>query len=150
MPRQSAEGRAAIPTAVPAARIAPPGDLTPEQARDWQAITAKLPSHWFGGDNAPVLRELVRHMSYARQIGEALADMRKQILHSNAPLGAKQRAIFNQLCRMHAGQSKAIAMLSVKLRLTNSSHRNDRFDERRLRTMPDGRRPWEDRGAGQH
>jgi hypothetical protein len=50
---------------------------------------------------------------------------------------------FNQLCRMHAAQSKAIAMLSVKLRLTNSSHRNETFHERKLRTTPDGPRPWE-------
>jgi hypothetical protein len=34
-------------------------------------------------------------------------------------------------------------MLSVKLRLTNSSHRNETFHERKLRTTPDGPRPWE-------
>jgi hypothetical protein len=44
---------------------------------------------------------------------------------------------------MHAAQSKAIAMLSAKLRLTNSSHRNETFHERKLRTTPDGPHPWE-------
>jgi hypothetical protein len=67
--------------------------------------------------------------------------MRKALLTYEG--SAKPRAIFRQLLNMHAAQSKMIVSLSVKLRLANSSHRNETFDERKLRTTPDGPRPWQ-------
>jgi hypothetical protein len=141
MPRKSAQ--ALRVTAVPSARIEPPPDLTDEQREDWRVITAKFPPDHFGADNAPLLAQLVTHLSLARQLAEQLAGLRKTTLTATTARGAQQRAAFCQLLRMHAQESRLIASLSVKLRLTNSSHRNDRYDERRLRTTPDGPRPWE-------
>jgi hypothetical protein len=89
--------------------------------------------------------ELVRHLSYARQIAEALEAMRRRPLTATTVKGAKWRQAFAQLTR---AQTKTIAMLSVKLRLSNSAHRtNDprrgRGDGRLAVTVPSGPKPWE-------
>lgn len=149
----STAAQVAVATAIPSARLGPPSDLTEEQAADWRLIVAKFPPDQFGSDNAPILREFCRHLSYARQIAEALAGMRRRVLTTDTPKVAKQRAIFDQLLKMHAAQSACIVSLATKLRLTPQSYRNARFDERKARTMPDGPRPWEGWGddrAGQN
>jgi hypothetical protein len=140
MPRQSAQEQAAIEAALDAPRLAPPDYLTPEQRLDWELITAKFPGGYFGGDNAPLLEQLVTHTSLARQLAEQLNAMRRLRLNAATPHGAKVRAAYRQLHRM---QSTAIVQLSTKLRLAHSTRRNDRVDERRLDTLPSGPKPWE-------
>jgi hypothetical protein len=57
---------------------------------------------------------------------------------------ASQRDAFAQLLAMHRQESAAIASLSTKLRLTNSSFRRDeRYNDRKRVTTPSGRPPWE-------
>jgi hypothetical protein len=57
--------------------------------------------------------------------------------------GAKQRAAFCQLAALARSETKVIMSLATKLRITNSAHRDSRYDERRVNTLPEGRRPWE-------
>jgi hypothetical protein len=143
MARHSAAEQAALASAIEGPTLAPPPELSAEEAQSWREITASLPPSWFDSGNAPVLAELCRHMALSRQIAEELATMRKRKLTSDTPHGAKQREIFRQLLQAAREESRLIAMLSVKLRLTNSSHRRDeRYDDRR-RLALQGRRPWE-------
>jgi hypothetical protein len=147
MPRTSAEAHAAIATAIPSERIDPPPGLTEEQAAEWRQIVSRFPPDHFGGENVPLLAELVRHTSFSRQLAEQLARMRNISLTLTTPRGAKQRSLFRQLLSMHVAESKAIMALSVKLRLANSSYRLDSSrDERASRMVPNGPRPWDDWG----
>jgi len=138
VPRQSAESLAAEIVALPAAKLEPPDDITPEQAAIWRGITARLPAEWFSSDNTPVLRELCRHVSYARRIAEELDEVRDR-------KGPADRKLFLQLARAHALQSNRIADLSTRLRLTNQSVSRDKTATLR-KNEPSGALPWRDWG----
>jgi hypothetical protein len=147
MPRPAAE-REVAPFAIASPALPPPSDLTEEQAADWRAITAQFEPDWFDAGNAPLLTELVRHMSYARQLSEALEALRRRSLTSTTVKGAKGRQTYRQLLAMQRAESQVISMLSVKLRLSNSAHRtNDprrgRGDGRLTVTVPSAPKPWE-------
>jgi hypothetical protein len=147
MPRPAAELETA-PFVIASPTLPPPADLTEEQAADWRAITSQFESDWFDAGNAPLLTELVRHLSYARQLSEALEAMRRRPLTSTTAKGAKGRPTYRQLLAMQRAESQVISMLSVKLRLSNSAHRtNDprrgRGDGRLAATVPSGPKPWE-------
>jgi hypothetical protein len=116
--------------------------LTQEQRVDWCRIVAKFPPSHFGADNAPILVQLCRHISRARQIEEALAMMRKCGLEGSTKKVAGQRSIFIALAKQARDESIAISHLSTKLRLTPKSMRDDTFDERKLRVEPEGPKPW--------
>jgi hypothetical protein len=138
MPRQSAEARSIEMVAMPAAKLAPPAELTEEQAAIWRSIVDRLPPAWFGSDNARVLVELVRHVSYSRKIAAEMDAVAGK-------LGPSNRRLFLQLGRAHALQSNRIADLSTRLRLTNQSVNRDRAEVMRKREA-EGPMPWEDYG----
>src|SRR6516164_725800 len=108
MPRQSAEAAALEMVALPAPKLPPPADITEEQATIWRAIVDRLPAAWFGSDNAPVLTELVRHISYARKVAQELEAVQGKS-------GPANRKLMLSLLRAHALQSNRIADLSTRL-----------------------------------
>ncbi len=148
MPRAAAEGKI-TPFAIAAPALPPPADLTPEQAETWRQIVSAFEPGWFDDANGVLLVELCRHVSYARQLSEALEALRRdRRLTSTTAKGTKGRQVYRQLLAMQRAETQVISMLSVKLRLTNSSHRT--FDPRRGRgdgrlaaTVPSGPKPWE-------
>src|SRR6478735_7381083 len=52
---------------IPGQSPPPPEELEPDQQLEWEAITARLPADWFSGENIPMLKELCRHITYARE-----------------------------------------------------------------------------------
>jgi hypothetical protein len=115
----------------------PPGELEPEQQLEWEAITARLPVDWFTGENIPMLRELCRHISYARELARQVAKLRAEIqavMEGSAgdtagSVGVAesrkiQAGLRDELCRLlrsHGYQTERIGNLSTKLRLTKQS-----------------------------
>jgi hypothetical protein len=83
-----------------------------------------------------VLKELVRHICYSRQIASQLEEIKDW-------KGAKNRALFLQLLRAHALESRAISGLSTTLRLTPQSTARDRSEVMRKREV-EGPKPWDD------
>jgi hypothetical protein len=127
-------------------RIEPPVDLSPEEATTWRAIVQAMAPGWFDSGNAPVLAELVRHIELSKQLAKELRTMRATTLTAPTAKGAKQRAAFAELVAQQREESKTIASLSVKLRLTNSSHRRDeKYDDRLKHVQSSAPRPWERR-----
>ena len=53
---------------IPGQSPPPPEELEPDQQLEWEAITARLPVDWFTGENIPMLKELCRHITYAREL----------------------------------------------------------------------------------
>jgi hypothetical protein len=144
MARHSAAEEAVVPLAIPSPELAPPAELTPEEAAIWREITGSMPPSWFDSGNAPVLVELCRHIVLSRWLAAELEKMRNADLTAATARGQKQRAIYRQLLQAAREESRLIMMLSTKLRLTNSSHRRDeRYDDRRRLALPQGRPPWE-------
>jgi hypothetical protein len=145
MPR-SAASRTAVMLEAP--RMEPPEDLTDEQRRDWESITAKFPPEYFGADNSPLLAELCRHMAYSRMLAEELESTRRWKLTTASPEGARRRQIFAQLLRAMRAETQTITMLSLRLRLVSTAFRTrdsarGRGDERLATVLPSSPRPWD-------
>ena len=84
----------------------PPGELEPEQQLEWEAITARLPVDWFTGENIPMLRELCRHISYARELARQVAKLRAEI---QAVMRGQQGIRPDQWGLRRAGRTSGIA-----------------------------------------
>jgi hypothetical protein len=143
MPRTSAAARAAVESILSEPRLPPPEHLDAEAKADWIAIVEKFPASHFGSDNAPLLEQLVEHLGLARHLDEQLAETRGWRLTATTAAGARRRETFIALLAARRGETATISSLCTKLRLSNSSHRNDRMDERRLSTLPNAHKPWE-------
>jgi hypothetical protein len=121
-----------------------PPELTPEQASYWAALVDQLAWDRFDAGDQPLLLELCRAQSRSRQVNEALDQMRKRILISDSPTGAKQRRIFLQLIKAAQSETHTISTLAVKLRLGDQSKTRKETAEARDRMVPRGPRPWDE------
>lgn len=123
---------------MPGRPIEPPEDLTPEEEVDWRQITLPLPSGWLRAEHVPIMRELVRHIGYSRQLAIAMSGFKiDQNLGNLESLDALQR--------MHARQSKAIGDLAARLRLTPASLAQSRkYENASKTTSGDASKPWAD------
>jgi hypothetical protein len=121
-PKISAAEADVLPFAIPTAPLPPPSYLTPEQQEDWRALVEPFAPGRFKPDQTPVLVELVRAQSRARQINEQLSELRKRDLTADTAGGAKWRAIYMQLRDMADAETRLISSLSTKLRLTDQSN----------------------------
>jgi hypothetical protein len=116
-----------------------PADLTEEQQSDWLRLAARLPEELPVDQVAPLLTELARHMSFARQIAEELTRLRSTPLASAEVLDQ-----FANLLRLHERQSVRIGVLLQKLRLTPQAREEYHVSETRRRHPPlAGPRPWD-------
>jgi hypothetical protein len=114
---------------IPGKRKSPPPELDEREAKIWREITGRLPASWFTSDNAPLLKELCRHIRNSDDLSADLARARTALDQVQAepkrdPVGklqAEARAAYFTLLRAHGYQSERIGNLSTKLRLTNSS-----------------------------
>jgi hypothetical protein len=144
MPRESASALELVGTMQGATRLPAPAHLSEDQRQIWDDITAAYPAGHFNGDCAPLLAELVVHVSLARELAVALRETRTWDL-INGRSAARRRETFTSLLAEARAESAIISSLSVKLRLTPSSHRRapGHVDERKLTVLPSGRPPWE-------
>jgi hypothetical protein len=90
-----------------------PYDLTDEQSQEWWAIVNRMPADWFPRETHSVLSQLCRHIVNARRVAQLI----------DAEMGADKLSVdvYEQLLRMQARESGAIASLSTKLRITQQS-----------------------------
>ena len=117
----------------------PPADLTPEQTEDWLRLADRLPDDLPVDDVAPLLTELARHMSFARQLSEELAKLRHGSL-KHAPA----RGQVSDLLKLHERQSMRIAVIMTKLRLSPQVREEAwQADRRRLKAPVQAPKPWQ-------
>jgi hypothetical protein len=64
---------------IPGQSPPPPEELEPDQQLEWEAITARLPVDWFTGENIPMLKELCRHITYARELAKEIAEVKAML-----------------------------------------------------------------------
>ena len=116
-----------------ALRPEPPGELTAEQAHEWRAIVNRLPPDWFGRETHPLLVQLCRHTVTARRVAKLI----------NKIEGAKKVVVaeYDRLLKAQERESRWIASLSVKLRISQSTN----YDKSRKRP-PQTEKPWDDDG----
>lgn len=110
MSRPSGASLTVVPTGLPG-RLAPPDDLTPEQAARWRAVVDSKPVDWFGPDSLPLLKEYVR--------AEAMCDL--LAVQIEAAMSGGEPGEIKALLDMRDKESKRLASLATKLRLTQQS-----------------------------
>jgi hypothetical protein len=143
MPKTSVAEAETIPFALPGSPMAPPAELSTDEARYWIALVHAFPAERFGPDDVPLLVELCRHQNLARKINVELDAMRRTRLIGPSPERAKARAMFNQLLRASRAESELIAMLCTKLRLAHQSSERKIVAARARERMGTGPRPWD-------
>lgn len=110
MSRPSGASLTVVPTGLPE-RLAPPDDLTPEQAARWRAVVDSKPVDWFGPDSLPLLKEYVR--------AEAMCDL--LAVQIEAAMSGGEPGEIKAMLDMRDKESKRLASLATKLRLTQQS-----------------------------
>jgi hypothetical protein len=141
----------------------PPEELEPDQQLEWEAITTRLPADWFSGENIPMLRELCRHICYARELARQVVKVRAEIqavmegstadtagsmeVAERRKIQAGLRDGLCKLLRSHGYQTERIGNLSTKLRLTKQSRYDASSAYRAGRNAGSAmKKPWLDWG----
>ena len=106
----------AVVSSVTEHRPAPPKELTPEQAAEWEAIVGRLPHNWFPRETHGLLVALLRHWSTCRFLSKQIDCFDPTWMCSEEGF---QR--YSAWLALRARESRAMAGLAVKLRLTNQS-----------------------------
>ncbi len=107
----------------------PPEDLTAEQAKEWRKIIESLGADWFPRETWPVLAQLCRHIVRAREFAQLI-----ETVKAAEELDLK---LFRDLSRSEEEQSRAIASLSTKLRITQQA-----TVDKRTSKPPQFEPPW--------
>jgi hypothetical protein len=127
---------AALAIAAPApietiARQRAPHDLNDEETEVWAAVVNVQPADWFSPATVPLLAQYCRHVIQARRIAELL----------ERATGDKMLTVedYDRLLKMQERESRAIATLATKMRISQQSTTNHRGNK----TAPAARKPWE-------
>jgi len=108
-----------------------PHDLTDEECEVWASVVAAEPADWFTVSTRPILAQYCRHVIQSRRVAELIerATSDKNLTVSD----------YNQLLRMQARETFALAMLGTKMRINQQSTVNHRGNKRTTLA----RKPWE-------
>jgi lipase chaperone LimK len=109
--RKSTDARAAALMAADGARPEPPSELSQDEARIWREIVARLPSNWFPRETHALLTQYCRHEATLKDLTNLINKLKRA---SNLPE-------LRKMLRERRLESKTIAMLAVKMRLSQQS-----------------------------
>ena len=107
-----------------------PYDLTDEQVDEWRAVVARLPADWFTRETHALLARYCRHVVRARRIAQLIDQAEK-----SDPFDVKE---YRDLLRSEEEQSRAIASLATRMRLTQQTT----YDKSKKKPAT-GRKPWD-------
>jgi uncharacterized protein Yka (UPF0111/DUF47 family) len=110
-----------------------PRELTDEQSQVWDKIVKRMPADWFTEETHPLLTQLCRHVVRARRVSQLI----QQMEDSDDGFDVSS---YSNLLKDEESQSRAIAALSGKMRLTHSSTKRQ---ETTPRPQSDDDAPWQ-------
>lgn len=114
-----------------------PHDLTDEETEVWVAIVNVMPADWLSPATAPIMTQYCRHAIHARRVAELI----------EAKTGDPDLPIeeYDRLLKMQERESRAIASLATKMRLTQQATTNHRGNKTPTATTG---APWTWRPSG--
>lgn len=113
-------------------RQRPPHDLTDEEVEVWASVVAAEPADWFSASTRPLLAQYCRHVIQARRVAELI-----ERATGDPDLEVRD---YQRLLHMQDTETKAIALLATKMRLSQQSTTNHRGNPKRQSLM---KNPWE-------
>jgi len=118
----SRAGRNTRPTmpvaATDAQHPAPPAELNAEEATIWCGIVDRMPRDYFAPPTFPMLVNLTRHVRLSRLFARQLQVLEEQLPHANNEERSQVLRDMLALSRAQANESRTIAMLCTRLKLT--------------------------------
>ena len=132
--RVSAAQMAVAPLAGPVQTIARPDapyDLTDRQSAIWWAVVNRLPADWLPRETHDVLAQYCRHVAAAERV--ALL-----VLYAETDGETVDIGLYDQVLRMQERESRAIASLATKLRMTKQATVSEY-----AKKPYEGKKPWE-------
>jgi hypothetical protein len=115
MPRKSAASLAVV-VGITEHRPDPPEGLTEEQATLWRGIVKRMPSGWFQIEQQGLLAAYCQHASAARMLALFIDSFKREWLPDPDGL-----ARFDKLLAMRERETRALASIATRLRLTPQS-----------------------------
>lgn len=151
MTKPSALGRAhaaalASGALIPGERLAPPADISPEEADEWNRIMEPLPPGFITAEHTTLMRELVRCTVFARRLGEMIARLMEPM--EDSPADDERLCRMQAMLKTHGAQVEKIVLLSRSLRITKTAREDRTKVERSTKRATAVKRPWNDWGAG--
>lgn len=112
-------------------RQKPPPELIDEEVEVWAAIVGNEPADWFSPSTVPLLAQYCRHIVQAKRVAELI----------ERATGDRDLSVtdYERLLRMQANESRAIAQLATKMRISQQSTINQRGNQ----NQKAARKPWE-------
>jgi hypothetical protein len=121
-----------------------PAELSEEEAEVWNAIVAAEPADWFSASTRPLLTQYCRHIVAARKTAFLLRALQAEIASACGAPGANALAemlgaakALDRLQKMQDRESRAIATLATKMRITQQATTNHRGN------TIEAKKPWE-------
>ena len=131
--RKSAAALTLVPKVAPVEiveRPRAPSDLTEEARREWDSVVATMSADWFPRETHALLAQYCRHVVTARRIAQLIEQAEQ-----GSELSLDE---YDKLTAMAGRESRAIAMLCTKLRLSQQSI----YDQSRKKPKR-AAKPWE-------
>src|SRR5215213_11659691 len=94
-------------------RPLPPDYLTSEQREVWRKVLDDLPADWFRDSNLDLLASYCRHVIASRRVA--------QLIEIEEKSDAFSPSNYDLLLRMQNRESRALATMGTKLRLTQQA-----------------------------
>src|SRR4051794_40539428 len=99
-------------------RQRPPHDLSDEETEIWAAVVNTEPADWFSPSTVPLLAQYCRHVVQSRRVAELI----------ERATGDRELSIvdYDRLLKMQERESRAVATLATKMRISQQSTTNHR------------------------
>jgi hypothetical protein len=142
--RRSAASFLVVPTAIEASpRQRAPSELSQQQAIIWDAVVAAEPADWFSASTRPILVQYCRHIIAARRAAQMIATLEAEIDGESADQSGRLAVMlsaakaFDRLLKIQERESRTIASLATKMRITQQATINKRGNK------IESKKPWE-------
>jgi hypothetical protein len=131
----------------PAAHPPPPQELTEEEAAIWLGIVTRMPPDYFAPPTWPMLINLCRHIRLSRWFARQLQDYEAQLSHAHNEQRTQVLRAMMALSRAQANESRTVAMLCTRLKLTQLYDSTSLHRARRAFLADE--RPWDIPNSGE-
>ena len=109
-----------------------PGELTDEQAAEWDAVVARMKADHFTRERHGLLVQYCRHVVAARRVAQLVAACETE--------PEFELAQYDRLLKMQEREGRALSSLATRLRLTPASVEDKKKDPAGGKGGP---RPWD-------
>ena len=117
-------------------RPAPPAHMPRDAAAEWCKVVEMMPTDWFPPETHALLEDRCNHVIWQRKTARTIEEMIK-------PHGKLDVKKYHDLMKLAIYQSRTLAMLDSKMRLTQQSTYDKSKSKRIGRTRTEKKAPWQ-------